>query len=76
MRKIIVFPVIALLFFLGSCIPGKMLTFEALTPAEYTFPPETEGVLVFNSSYIPSVDTSSFNILNRLADPEEQFIVD
>lgn len=76
MRKILVFPVISFLFLLGSCIPGKMLTYEALTPAEYTFTPETKGVLVFNSSYIPAVDTSSFNILSRLADPEEQFIVD
>lgn len=75
MRKIqFLFLAVTFTFFTG-CIPGKVISFEALKPAEYTFPEDVKHVLVFNFAYPPSVDTSSFNELPQL-NPSEQFFVD
>lgn len=59
----------------SSCVPGKELVFESLTPAEYTLPVNTEKIIVFNSSYTPEFDTMDFNVLRRLEE-DEQFIID
>jgi hypothetical protein len=61
--------------FLVSCIPGKELSFEYLTPAEYTLPEDSDTALILNLAYKPGVDTSKFNILKQL-DNEEQYIID
>lgn len=60
---------------LGSCVPGKTLTIEKLTPAEITLPDNIRNVLVLNASYYPSLDTLAFNYVSELK-PEDQFIVD
>lgn len=65
------FPVL----FIVSCVPGKEIVFESLTPAEFTLPDDVEKTVVLNSSYTPEYDTLKFNILRRL-DDEEQFIID
>ncbi len=74
MRKLKIVSLLTFLFFCG-CIPGKYITIDTLEPAEITFPPETRKVLVFNFSYLPSVDTSSFNEARQLK-PREQYFVD
>jgi hypothetical protein len=73
--KNIVITIFISVLFLASCIPGKELQFEYLTPAGYTLPSGSSRALIFNSSYKPGVDTSTFNILRKL-DEKEQFILD
>lgn len=63
------------ILFLVSCIPGRELSFEYLTPAEYSLPNKSSKALIFNSAYLPKVDTSSFNIVGKLEE-EERHIVD
>ncbi len=60
---------------LGSCVPGRSLTIEKLSPAEVTLPSSISSVLVLNASYYPSADTLAFNYVRELK-PDEQYIVD
>lgn len=68
-------PFFLLIFFLGSCVPGKEISFESLEPSNYSVPVETDSVLVVNLSYYPWIDTTSFNILKNLY-RSEAYIVD
>ncbi len=65
------FPVLIL----SSCVPGKEIVFESLTPAPYTLPANAEKFIILNSSYTPKFDTLDFNVLRKL-EKEEQFIID
>ncbi len=60
--------------FMGSCVPGNEMQFQALQPAEYSLPESSERALIFNSSYKPGVDTSYFNILRKLEDKERNIL--
>lgn len=60
---------------LSSCVPGKEIVFDSLSPAPYTLPDNTEKVVVLNSSYTPEFDTLDFNVLRNLEE-DEQFIID
>ncbi len=67
--------IILLSLFLGSCIPGKEISFDVLQPADYQISQEVDSVLVLNLAYYPWVDTSEFNVLHRIK-KKEQIIVD
>ena len=63
------------IFFLGSCIPTKVINFQSLQPASFVVPPSEDSILVLNLSYYPWTDTMDFNMLKNLSD-SEAFIVD
>lgn len=60
---------------MGSCFPGKEISFDVLQPSEYQVPKDIDSILVLNLSYYPWIDTSEYNILKNLSN-SERYIVD
>ncbi len=73
MYRLLIFILLTLV--LGSCVPSKEISFDRLTPAEFTFPESSESILIFNHAYKPSIDPTGYNIVSKL-DDREAFIVD
>lgn len=73
MHRLII--IILLSLVMGACVPSKEISFDRLAPAEYTFPENSESILIFNHAYNPSIDPTGSNIVSRL-ESREAFIVD